>query len=214
MHERPVSGLAITAFVLSFLSLCLSPIALVSLPMGIVGISKCGQRGTRRGLGLAIAATSISGLGLLMSCLQVGIVLPALGKARMAATRLKDQTQLREISQALFEYSSNHADVLPGPGEDWRQILLDEGYITDPDVFASATGAPAEGSFYYVPADELTFDGSQVLLYSDPDLYAGYGGLIGYHDNHVEWVYSPTFEQIVQSLTLPDGTPWAPHLDD
>jgi len=47
--------------------------------------------------------------------LLIGILLPALGKARQAARRLKDQTQVRGILQGLVTYASNHSDVYPLP---------------------------------------------------------------------------------------------------
>ncbi len=47
--------------------------------------------------------------------LLIGILLPALGKARQAARRLKDQTQVRGILQGLVTYASNHSDSYPLP---------------------------------------------------------------------------------------------------
>ncbi|MEZ6242842.1 MAG: type II secretion system protein [Phycisphaerales bacterium] len=47
--------------------------------------------------------------------LLIGILLPALGKARQAARRLKDQTQVRGILQGLVTYASNHGDSYPLP---------------------------------------------------------------------------------------------------
>ncbi|MEZ6243863.1 MAG: DUF4190 domain-containing protein [Phycisphaerales bacterium] len=214
-EPRPLSGLAITAFVLSIVSLCLSPLALVSLPLGIVGITKLNERSAQGGRGFAIAATCISAAGLLLSCVQIGIFLPALANARRAAIRLKDQTQMREIETAMMLYANENHDHLPGADEDWRRVLVDGGYLTDPEALESPASEPGQGeSYYYVPSKLIMYDSTRVLLYTNPDLYDGEGGLIGYHDGHVEWVLNPTFEQIINSLTLPDGTPWAPHLHE
>jgi prepilin-type N-terminal cleavage/methylation domain-containing protein len=47
--------------------------------------------------------------------LLIGILLPALGKARKAARRLKDQTQVRGILQGLVTYAGNNNDNYPLP---------------------------------------------------------------------------------------------------
>lgn len=69
-------------------------------------------------------------------------------------------------------------------------------------------------SYHYVPSDLLTQDPSQVLIFSDPSLNGGQGGRVGYHDGHSEWLNKREFYRVISALTLPDGTPWAPHLDD
>ncbi len=47
--------------------------------------------------------------------LLVGILLPALGKARASARQLKDATQVRGIVQSMIVYSNNNNDSYPLP---------------------------------------------------------------------------------------------------
>lgn len=49
--------------------------------------------------------------------LLIGILLPALGKARAAARQLKDSTQVRGIVQALVTFSGNNGDLYPLPSQ-------------------------------------------------------------------------------------------------
>jgi prepilin-type N-terminal cleavage/methylation domain-containing protein len=53
--------------------------------------------------------------------LLIGILLPALGKARASARQLKDSTQVRGIVQALVTFAGNNQDNYPLPS------LLDKG---------------------------------------------------------------------------------------
>jgi prepilin-type N-terminal cleavage/methylation domain-containing protein len=48
--------------------------------------------------------------------LLVGILLPALGKARASARQLKDSTQVRGIVQAMVVWASNNSSAYPLPG--------------------------------------------------------------------------------------------------
>ncbi len=49
--------------------------------------------------------------------LLIGILLPALGKARAAARQLKDSTQVRGVVQALVTFSGNNGDQYPLPSQ-------------------------------------------------------------------------------------------------
>ncbi|MFO0836806.1 MAG: prepilin-type N-terminal cleavage/methylation domain-containing protein [Phycisphaerales bacterium] len=60
--------------------------------------------------------------------LLIGILLPALGKARASARQLKDQTQVRGIVQAMALWAQNNSDQYPLPSS------LDKNDDTDPNV--------------------------------------------------------------------------------
>src|SRR3954462_1873403 len=47
--------------------------------------------------------------------LLIGILLPALGKARQSARQLKDSTQVRGIQQAMVVWAQNNGDGSPPP---------------------------------------------------------------------------------------------------
>jgi prepilin-type N-terminal cleavage/methylation domain-containing protein len=56
--------------------------------------------------------------------LLIGILLPALGKARQSARQLKDSTQVRGIHQAMVVWAQNNADQYPLPS------VIDRSNIT------------------------------------------------------------------------------------
>src|ERR1041384_3045710 len=47
--------------------------------------------------------------------LLIGILLPALGKARQSARQLKDSTQVRGVHQAMVVWAQNNGDYYPLP---------------------------------------------------------------------------------------------------
>jgi prepilin-type N-terminal cleavage/methylation domain-containing protein len=56
--------------------------------------------------------------------LLIGILLPALGKARQSARQLKDSTQIRGIHQAMVVWAQNNQDNYPLPS------LVDRNHVT------------------------------------------------------------------------------------
>ncbi|MFI4896966.1 MAG: DUF4190 domain-containing protein [Phycisphaerales bacterium JB059] len=210
-EPRPVSNLAITAFVLSLPSLCLFPFALVSLPMGIVGITRTGPTAPRGGRGLAIAATSISAVGLLLSCVQTALFLPALAMPRLQAIHEanldRDMAQIETITADLRALAEANEGRLPGPGVNWERVLILNG--TPASAFVSNVD-PDAPFLRYVPAERLTSVTGEVLLYTDPALYRDGSGFVAYHDGFVERVGARRFGTITRSITSPDGEPRSP----
>ena len=49
--------------------------------------------------------------------LLVGILLPALGKARASARQMKDATQVRGIEQACVVFANQNQGLFPDPGK-------------------------------------------------------------------------------------------------
>jgi prepilin-type N-terminal cleavage/methylation domain-containing protein len=58
--------------------------------------------------------------------LLIGILLPALGKARASARQIKDSTQVRGIHQGMVLWAQNNSDNYPLPGS------IDKGFTTRP----------------------------------------------------------------------------------
>jgi prepilin-type N-terminal cleavage/methylation domain-containing protein len=66
--------------------------------------------------------------------LLIGILLPALGKARQAARQLKDGTQVRGIHQSMVTYAGNNKDRYPLPSlVDLNEKTVNVGQIATPE---------------------------------------------------------------------------------
>ena len=64
--------------------------------------------------------------------LLIGILLPALGKARASARQLKDSTQVRGILQGMVIWAQNNSDDYPLPSRiDRMATTVDEGQVGD-----------------------------------------------------------------------------------
>ena len=68
--------------------------------------------------------------------LLIGILLPALGKARATARQIKDGTQVRGIHQGMVLFAQNNSDQYPRPS------LLDTGDATLNNAFAAGKDLP------------------------------------------------------------------------
>ncbi len=66
--------------------------------------------------------------------LLVGLLLPAIGRARKNAQQVKDGTQLRAIHQGLVAFAQNYKERYPIPS------LLDKDHQTEPDYGPEANG--------------------------------------------------------------------------
>jgi prepilin-type N-terminal cleavage/methylation domain-containing protein len=73
--------------------------------------------------------------------LLIGILLPALGKARATARQLKDSTQVRGIVQAMAIWAQNNQEDYPIPSRvDRNDDTVDFGGATGPDFRKDTTG--------------------------------------------------------------------------
>ncbi|NOG55423.1 MAG: DUF4190 domain-containing protein [Planctomycetes bacterium] len=231
MNPQPGQGLAIAALVIGICSLCIPLLSVVAITLGIIAlvgttgpVPKHGGRGLAVG-GLVLGVVSL----LLIPALMVGLMLPALGRARQAARTVKSQSQMRILAQSLTMYADTGNGSLP-TYDNWDSVLVWNNYIS-PEILTSpvapgpisiatyfdyeAAGPPAghvvnPPSYFFVPASTITTDSTRVLLYEHPDHYNDLG-LIAYHDGHVSRLPRNEFDLIISSLTLEDGTRWAPH---
>ena len=191
--DRSGGGLAIASLVLGIIGLLLFPLALIGLILGIIAVSKSGERNR----GMAIAGLILSAVGLVFGCLSVGILLPALGKARQSARQIKSSTQMRGIGQALIMYAQNNQDMFPEAGSDWQKRVVDSGFVTD-EMFTAPHAKPGDTSYFYVPGGKNDFDATQVLLIENPEFYRGRGGNIMFEDNMVQYLEGDEFWQHVE----------------
>lgn len=183
-QEQGLSHLALWSMILGILGFCLPLFALPALIMGIVGITKTGA-GKKSGQGFAITGTVLGALGMIGSCLWIGIMLPAVGKARQTAMMLKSSTQLRSIGQGMSVYASSNNDQFP-PVDQTFDILIDQGLI-EPDLLISPLEDGDGVSYILTGVRQQTFDGSIIIAYEDPKHWdAGVNVLFG--DNTVRLI--------------------------
>lgn len=108
--------------------------------------------------------------------LLIGILLPALGKARASARQLKDSTQVRGIHQALVVFAQNNQDSYPIPSQlDRNNATLAASPTTSPQqknitrnvmsilifggqVAAEMMVSPAEANALIRQAEQYEFD--------------------------------------------------------
>ena len=108
------SGLAIASLVCGILSLLTGVTALLGLPLGIFALIRIrNSKGEFKGSGLAIAGIVCSCIGGLMLMVLVLMLMPALGKAKSRANRIKCVSNLKQISTSLKSYASDNDDNFP-----------------------------------------------------------------------------------------------------
>jgi hypothetical protein len=194
------SGLAITGLVcgvLGFVSLGL--LGLIGLVLSIMAQGSINRSGGRiGGRGVATAGIIVSASSLLMGCViagLIGLLLPALAKARESARSLKDQAQLSQVGMAVLIYTADNDGRFPS-ADSWPQDLVDLQFVTDESIFESSFAIGQGRSFAMnanlggvrdaeVTDPELTvlmFEcapgsppaGGPELLAAEPRAYAGY----------------------------------------
>jgi len=212
----PSQGLAVAAFVVSLLALCVPPLGLVGIFLGVVAMVNANKDPARcGGKGLAIAGISVGGASLIVGCVMLGVLLPALGAARNSARQVMSQAQMRQIGMALEMYASDNQGAFPEAGADLRQRL--GTHLTGPSVWEAPGAEPGITSYFYVPIgghDAASNPTTQALLYENPQLHRKRGGSVLYADLSVVNYDQPQYSVIIDAVTLPDGTPWTPHLNN
>lgn len=214
IHAEPGSGMAITALVLSILSwLCLGP--LVGIPaviLGIIVLVRASKTPPQAGgKGMAIAAVTVGGVGTFLSAIfMIAIFLPAFSQAKQAAMKIQSSTNIRAIAQGLSLQSNSNGGRFPATADDWQQNLIDNDYAEASNFVSPYTDGFGD-DYFFVPGGKDNFNSTRILVYEDPILDPNYT-LIGYADSQVELVEQAESLRLLNALTLPDGTPWTPHL--
>jgi hypothetical protein len=188
-------GMAIASLVLGIVGLLISPLALIGLILGIIAVSK--SREGRRGM--AIAGLTLSAVGLAVGCLSIGILLPALGKARQAARQIRSSTQMRGIAQGLIVYANNNRDQFPEPGADWEARLVNAGLISR-ELLTAPQAQPGDISYFYVPGGTSTLNHTRVLLIENPELNTGAGGNVAFGDCTVQFLVGDEYWQVIDKV--------------
>lgn len=215
--QKPSKGMAVAGFVTSLVGMVglvvCAPVGVVGLTISAIALARANKQPERYGgKRLAIAGLTMGIVAiLLMVVAGPAILLLALDRVRTGTRKLYSSSQMRNIATALQSYANDYDAHLPPPDADWVGLLVYRAEVPAEFFVSPAAKDRSVVSYFYVPSDTITDSPTRVLLYEMPGLFRN-GVLIGYHDGRVDFVPTDEAMQVISSLTLPDGTPWAPHL--
>jgi prepilin-type processing-associated H-X9-DG protein len=207
----PKSGLAVTSLILGILACCCFGF-LTGIPaiiLGIVTLSRTSRDPARySGAGLGIAGLITGSIGTILCVIAIPFfiagLLPVLGRSRELANRSYDQASMRQLGNALIEYSSTNYSFPPSIAAAAQYGATPKNFIskvstTTPPAYTPpvtdwhplAPDIEAHTDFIYTGADlGAPADPSIILLYTK-DIYMGHEGRnILFADGHAEYVRS------------------------
>lgn len=165
----------------------------------------------KKGLGTGAIIAIVAGvLVVICACGGVGVLLPALSKARDSARMIKSSTQMRAIYMSLVMYADANQSWLPPQGSDVPSLLPD----VPPTMWQSPSAPPSGPSYYYVPLgrlDKIENPSSKVILYENPDMPRRGMWNVVFADGRIDVLQANEYRQLIDGITLPDGTPYTPH---
>ncbi len=168
---------------------------------------------------LVLAAGGLASLaemqGIIAPAMGAGIAMPALGRARENAQRLKSSTQIRGIMQGVIIYGADNDDTMPESFD----VLLDAGIIAH-EMLESPFGPASDGGldiavWFSLPSERaFSFDARQIMAIDRAMLLErGYETNVGFADNHVETIGVWELEELLdepqnegarEALGIPD----------
>lgn len=118
------SGLATAGLVFGCLGFVTGGLAgLIGLILSIIAMVSIGKSAGRLGgKGFAIGGLVTSICSLFLSCVLIGLLLPALGQARFEAKRVMEQFNVQLLGQELDMYAFEHGGRLPDAA-DWDAVV-------------------------------------------------------------------------------------------
>ena len=204
------NGLGIAALILAVVGLCVPFLGLVGLVLGIVAISKARNEGR----GLAIAAIAVGAVSFLMSFLLIGLLLPALGRARQSAMELQSSASMSMITRSMIvEQFDGLTDGAPDYNLETQLQVTPDMWGTDLKI------PPGVGTAYLLiaPRDPKLFqslDSSLAVLVENPKAFDRKTLGVSYADGVTQRVPRAEaialLEQAAGRVYNSDGTPWRP----
>lgn len=195
------AGLAIAALVVSVVGLCLFPLAFAAIVMGIIAIVRASKSPERYGgTWQAITAMVLGAIGLLVvPVLSLGLLLPALGRARQAAQQVKSGIQLRAIGTALQQYATDYG-AYPEAGADIETRLVDLN-ITVPEMFESPFVDSGSGvhSYFYRPNVPAGDPATTVIMMENPRTTRRAVNVL-FLDGHVELISEADLPRVLAGI--------------
>lgn len=146
--------------------------------------------------------------------LLIGILLPALGKARQRANSLKDATQLRSLMQGLVVFAGNNRDFYPLPSrvdKNDKTIVLGDGVNTQEknttnNIFSILISQGIiETGICYSPIELGNFEEYELYQYENP-----VGAVQVQGEGLAEALWDPNFKATPADPGYDNGNPNSP----
>ena len=149
-ETKKTSGLAVASLILGLLGLCVPPLALVGLILGIIALVSIGRSaGQLGGKGLAIGGTICSGVGLLVIPIMiVAIAIPSFKQASMAANETRAIGALKAYTTAQEQYRMQKNTY----AADFTKLNSESlgGPLIDPSMAQADSPDKAHAGYYFV----------------------------------------------------------------
>ena len=124
----PTSGMAIASLVCGVLGACTFITSIIGVVLGILALNQIkNSNGEKGGQGVAIAGIVVSGVTLvifLFGALMAGIMLPAIGVAREAASEAVTLSQATRLHTDALMLAADYDDTFGSAGS-WRDAIND-----------------------------------------------------------------------------------------
>lgn len=224
--DAKTSPIAITSLILGILSVftCMLT-ALPAIICGIISLVKIsGSGGQLKGKGLAIAGIATPAAALPIIALLMAIMMPALGKSKGIVQQKICESNLNQLSVAMFVYTHDYDDKFP-PADQWCDLLISEVDVS-PQIFNCKNTSldsvsyglnknlnglrigdlPPDMVMIFEIAGGRNIAGGPEML--ETQRHGGRGCNIAFADGHVEFVRVESIGQ------LKWGTPYKPDTED
>ena len=123
--KAKTSGLAITSMILGILSFCTflltAPLAIIFGIISLIMIVK--SQGRLKGIGFAITGIVVPIVALPFVAISLGIMMPALARARMIAQRIVCAKDMEALSKEMILYAENNKNFYPDENK-WCDLLM------------------------------------------------------------------------------------------
>lgn len=207
------SALAIAALVCGCIGIFIPGVGIVAVILAIIALTRATMPPGAKGL--AIAGLCVGAVSIITSLMCIGILLPALGKARQSARQLKSSTHVRQIGIALQSYAMVNKDWMP-ESADGLDRLVASGILAPEMLITPHAPDSSTTSYIYIPPSKPISNYPSperfVIAYENPLLVRGSVNIL-FLDGHVEPVSASQLNQMLAkqgSTPVPGSTDGSP----
>lgn len=150
-------------------------------------------------VGMAATLGSLADLqSLAIPMIGAGVMLPAVGQARMSARQIKSQTQVRGMAQAMIVFAAGNNNRAPESTQD----LIDQGIIT-PELLESPFGPSPDGgpgiAVMVGPDRDFSPNAAEIVAIDRAMMFQGLGVTsVAFADGRAELLTYPELQRYLQ----------------